>query len=182
MACTQQRRKAKGIYSFFLCIFLLYLHAHHFCKCQPGQGSLSYSLQQKGAPGSRRLGEATSDAVGIHEAESTSPQTASGRPGADVSPGPKAADNKVNISIKAQPGVCRHHLVHHPLYMGAGALGSRAECFLMISALNRDEEGCGKVVFIRAWPMSPLLAAAQCQSCAELLWRVRGELQTGAAS
>lgn len=51
-----------------------------------------------------------SDAACIHETETTSPQAASQRLGADVSQGPEAAESKVNISIKAQPGVCPHHL------------------------------------------------------------------------
>lgn len=48
--------------------------------------------------------------------------------------------------------------------MGAGAVGSRAEHLLMVCALNRDERGCGEVVFIHIWPVSSSLAVAQCQS------------------
>lgn len=53
--------------------------------------------------------------------------------------------------------------------MGAGAVGSRAEHAVMAPALNRDEGGRGEVVFVHTQPVSSVLAAAQCQSCAELL-------------
>lgn len=35
-------------------------------------------------------------------------------------------------------------IVHHPLYMGAGAVGSRAEHVVMVCALNTDEGGRGR--------------------------------------
>lgn len=79
-------------------------------KCQPGQGSVSRSLRQEEALGWSQLGAVTSDTACIHEAESTGPQTASWRLGADVFQGPKAAESKVNISVKAQPGVCPQRL------------------------------------------------------------------------
>lgn len=60
-------------------------------------------------------------------------------------------------------------------------MGSKAEHFLMVCALNRDEGGRGEVVFVHTWPVSSLLAAAQCQSHAELLQQARGEPRTGAA-
>lgn len=108
-----QGRRAKGIYFFFpsasFSIALMPTIFLSCSKCQPERGSASRSLQQKEAPSSSQLGEVISDAACILEAESTGPQVASWRLGADVSQGPKAAESKVNISIKAQPGVCPHH-------------------------------------------------------------------------
>lgn len=59
--------------------------------------------------------------------------------------------------------------------MGAGAVGSRAEHAVMAPALNRDEGAHEEVVFVHTQPMSCLLAAAQCHSCAELLLWAREE-------
>lgn len=92
MACTQGRRRAKEIY--FLILHLSPLPSWpSFSQAagNSGQGSARHSLWQKEAPASSQLGEVTSDAAGIHEAESAGPHTASQRLGAGVSQGPKAA-------------------------------------------------------------------------------------------
>lgn len=106
--------KSKGDYFFFSSASFSFTFVPTIfpscSKCQPGQGSVSSSLQQKEVLGSSQLGEVASDAACNHKAENTGPQAALWRPGADVSQGPRAVESKVNISIKAQPGVCPHHL------------------------------------------------------------------------
>lgn len=65
--------------------------------------------------------------------------------------------------------------------MGAGAVGSRAERFLIVPALHRDEGRGGEVVMVHGWPVSSSLPAARCQSHAELPGQARGQQRSGAA-
>ena len=92
-------------------------------KHHPGLGSASRSLRQKEALGSSEVEEVVCDAACIHEAESTGPQGTPWRPGADVSQGPKAEESEVNISIKAQHGVCPHQLHAASIIRGGWSCG-----------------------------------------------------------
>lgn len=91
-------------------------------------------------------------------AGSIGPQVPSRRPGAGVSRGPRAVQNKVNISIKAQLGVCPHHLRASSITHGGWSRGQQSRK-LSDGPCMRDEARSGKAPLVHAWLESSLLPA-----------------------